>query len=137
VAIATGRAVPIRYSFDHVHRRLVTRANGLVTFDDITAHLDLEQRNRDLEWPELLDARGATTYLKPEQVRRLVDRTVGMLAFVDVGPTAIVTTNPTAYALARMYAVLASHHGIPTEVFRSVGAASRWLDHFHTDNEAS
>ena len=42
-------------------RRLVTRADGVVTFAEINAHLDIEQRNRDLDRPELIDARGATT----------------------------------------------------------------------------
>ncbi len=53
--------MPIRYSTDPVNRRLVTRADGVVTFAEINAHLDIEQRNRDLDRPELIDARGATT----------------------------------------------------------------------------
>ena len=81
----------IRYSTDPVNRRLVTRADGVVTFDEINAHLDDEQRNRDLDRPELIDARGATTDLTTEQVRELVRRAADMLRLVELGPTTIVT----------------------------------------------
>jgi len=125
--------VPIRYSLDRVHRRLVTHADGVVTFHEINAHLDMEQRNRDLELPELFDARGATTDLTADQVRHLVGRATDMLRVADLGATAIVTTNAALYGMARMYALLASHAGVPAEVFGEVAAASRWLDQFSDD----
>jgi hypothetical protein len=49
--------MPIRYSEDRLHRRLRTQAEGVVTFDDINAHLDIEQRDRTLDRPELVDPR--------------------------------------------------------------------------------
>jgi hypothetical protein len=79
--------MPIRYETDRLHRRLVTRADGLLTFRDINAHLDVEERNRDLHLPELFDARGATTNLTIEQVRQLVRRAADMLCVVDLGAT--------------------------------------------------
>jgi CRISPR/Cas system CSM-associated protein Csm2 small subunit len=125
--------VPIRYSLDRVHRRLVTHADGVVTFHEINAHLDMEQRNRDLEVPELFDARGATTDLTADQVRHLVDRATHMLRVAELGATAIVTTNAALYGMARMYALLASRAGVPAEAFGEVAAASRWLDQFSDD----
>ena len=80
--------MPIRYSIDGINRRLLTHADGLVTFHDINAHLDHEQRNRDLDRPELIDAREATTNLTADQVRQLVKRAADMLRVVDLGPTA-------------------------------------------------
>jgi len=120
--------MPIRYSVDRIHRRLVTQANGLVTFQDINAHLDYEQRNRDLDRPELFDARGATTDLTADQVRRLAQRAADMLRIVDLGPTAIVTTDDVVYGMARMYSVLAEGAGAAAEVFRDMESATRWLD---------
>ena len=70
--------MPIRYTIDVVHRRLLTHADGIVTFHDINAHLDAEQRNRDLGRPELIDARGATGDISAEDVRRLVRRAADM-----------------------------------------------------------
>jgi hypothetical protein len=47
--------MPIRYATDLVHRRLLTHADGVVTFQEINAHLDTEERNRNLDLPELVD----------------------------------------------------------------------------------
>ena len=127
--------MPIRYSLDRVHQRLVTHADGVLTFHDINAHLDVEQRKRDLELPELFDARGATTDLTADQVRRLVDRATEMLRVVELGATAIVTTNAALYGMARMYSLLASRVGVPAEVFGEVSAASRWLEQFSSDSD--
>jgi len=123
----------IRYSVDRFHRRLIAHADGVLTFDDIDAHLDEEQRNRDLDVPELFDARGASTTLTTEQVERLVGRAVDMLRVTDLGPTAIVTTNDVLYGMARMYAVLAEGAGAPADVFSDMSAALRWLDGFRDD----
>ena len=122
--------MPIHYSFDSTRARLVTRADGVVTFHEINAHLDMEQRKRDLELPELFDARGATTDLTAAQVRRLVDRVTKLLRAADLGATAVVTNDPALFGLARMYAALAKQSGVWTEVFQDVAAASRWLDGF-------
>ena len=125
----------IRYSIDRINRRLVTRADGLVTFPEINAHLDIEQRNRDLERAELIDARGATVDLTTEQVGRLVGRAAEMLRYVDVGPTAIVTDNQTVYGMARLYALLAEHAGIVADVFPDVESASHWLNQFTSEDD--
>ncbi len=58
--------MPIGYLIDGIHQRMVTHANGLVTFQDVSEHLDTEERDRALGLPELFDARGATTNLTAE-----------------------------------------------------------------------
>jgi hypothetical protein len=127
--------MPIRYTIDRTRHRLVTHADGVLTFHEINAHLDLEERNRDLGWPELFDARGATTNLTTEQVRRLVGRTAGMLRAVDLGPTAIVTTNDTLYGMARVYSVFAEGVGALADVFSDIESATTWLDQFDVETE--
>jgi hypothetical protein len=127
--------MPIRYSHDRVNRRLVTHAAGLVTYDDINAHLDLEQKNRDLDRPELIDARGATTDVTTAQVRKLVQRATQMLRLVDLGPTAIVTDNDVVYGMARMYSVLAESAGANADVFRDIESATRWLNRLGAEDQ--
>jgi hypothetical protein len=127
--------MPIRYSTDPVNRRLVTRADGIVTFAEINAHLDVEQRNRDLDRPELIDARGATTDLTTQQVRQLVQRAANMLRLVQLGPTAIVTTDDALYGMARMYSILAEGVGAVSEVFSDVESATRWLNRVSTERD--
>src|SRR5262245_38743305 len=128
--VASLAPMPIHYAMDDVHRRLLTRADGVLTFHDINAHLDVEQRNRDLGVPELVDARGATTDLTLEQVRRLVRRAADMLRVVDLGATAIVTTNDVVYGMARLYSVLAESEGVVADVFYDIESATRWLEQF-------
>lgn len=127
--------MPIRYSIDRIHRRLMTHADGIVTFHDINAHLDLEQRNRDLNRSELIDARGATTDITSDQVRRLVRRAADMLRLVDLGPTAIVTTDDVVYGMARMYSILAEGVGAAAEVFRDMESATRWLERMRGEDD--
>jgi hypothetical protein len=126
--------MPISYAVDQRSGHLVTRAEGVVTFQEIDGHLDLEQRNRDLHRPELIDARGATTNITPLQVRLLIQRAANMLRLVDVGPTAIVTTNDIVYGMARMYSILAESLGVNAEVFRDLPSANGWLQQFEVEN---
>jgi hypothetical protein len=127
--------MPIRYSTDPVNRRLVTRADGVVTFAEIDAHLDIEQRNRDLDRPELIDARGATTDLTTQQVRQLVQPAANMLRLVELGATAIVTTDDVLYGMARMYSILAEGVGATSQVFRDVESATRWLNRVSAERD--
>ena len=120
----------ITYSIDPSSRLMLTRADGVVTFHDVNAHLDVEQRNRDLDRPELIDACGATTDLTSADIRRLVQRAGAMLRTVDLGPTAIVTTSDVVYGMARMYSILAEGVGVNVEVFRDMDAATKWLRGF-------
>ena len=120
----------LHYFRDQDDNRLITTADGLVTFEEINAHLDVEERNGDLNRPELIDARNATTNLTAQQVRHLAHRAADMLSRVRLGPTAVVTNNDTVFGMARMYSVFAESAGAVVEVFRDIDAASRWLAQF-------
>ena len=119
--------MPIQYVIDSIHQRLLTHADGLVTFQDLSRHLDAEERDRALELPELFDARGATTDVTAEEVRRLVQRAADTLRRIPLGPTAIVATDDVVFGMARMYAILTEDAGARVEVFRDVEPANRWL----------
>jgi len=121
-------AMPIRYWIDRDNGRLMTVADGEVTFRDITAHLDVEQESRDLDRAELIDARAASTNITADEVRSLVQRASDMLRTVQLGPTAIVTTNDVLFGMSRMYGIRAESLGIDAAAFRDMEAASRWLD---------
>jgi hypothetical protein len=128
--------MPISHVIDRGSNRMLTRAEGLVTFAEINAHLDVEEIERGLELPELFDARGAITNVTAEQVRRLVARAHAAAQLRPLGPTAIVTDDDHFYGMARMYAILCEHVGAPVEVFREVDPALDWLDGW-TDGGAS
>jgi hypothetical protein len=118
----------ITYVVDHARRRVLTRADGLITFADIAAHSDAEMRDRPLGYQELFDATGATTDLTAEQVQTMVQRAYQVFQKEPVGEVAIVATEPVMFGLARMYAILCEQTGPPAEVFRTVADAEQWLD---------
>jgi hypothetical protein len=120
--------MPITYVIDRLHQRMLTHASGLITFQDVDDHLDQEERDRGLDLPELVDARGARTDLTSAQVRALVQRGIRLLRTIPLGPTAIVANDDTLFGMARMYSILAEHDGITVDVFRDVDSASRWLE---------
>jgi hypothetical protein len=119
--------MPIEYVIDRIPQRVLTQAEGLVTFEDLSRHLDAEERDRGLELPELFDARGATTNVTTQQVRTLVYRAAATLGRIPLGPTAIVATDDLVFGMARMYAILTEDAGARVEVFRDVESANRWL----------
>jgi hypothetical protein len=119
--------MPIEYVRDPGRGWLLTTANGLVTFHDINEHLNVEEYNRDLGRPELIDARGAITNLTADQIRRLAQRAADTVSRVPLGPTAIVTTNDFVFGMARMYSAFAERAPARVEVFREMDAADVWL----------
>ena len=120
--------MPITYVIDRIQQRMTTHADGLVTFDDINRHLDAEEHERALGLPELFDARGATTNITADQVRRLVRRAADTARKAPLGPTAIVADNDVAFGMARMYSILMEDVAGSVSVFRDLGSARRWLD---------
>jgi hypothetical protein len=128
--------MPISHAIDRTLGRMHTLAEGLVTFDELNTHLDIEALERGLELPELFDARGAITNVTADQVRRLVARAHATSQTRALGPTAVVTDNDHFYGMARMYAILCEHVGAPVEVFRDVEAALEWLDRWTDTHHA-
>ena len=119
--------MPIRHVIDRFRQQMFTQASGLVTFEDLNAHLDAEERERGLDLPEVFDATGASTNVTPAQIRELVNRAHATLGKGPLGPTAIVVTHDVAFGMAQMYAILTRPMGIVVEVFRDVKSAERWL----------
>jgi hypothetical protein len=120
--------MPITYVIDSFRQRMWTHATGLVTVEDVAAHLDAEARDHGLGLPELCDAREATTNITAPEVRQLVHRARRLIEQQPFGPTAIVTINDVAFGMARMFAILVERLGVAVEVFRDVDSGWAWLD---------
>jgi hypothetical protein len=121
--------MPITYTLDRERRRMSTRATGRLTFAELSAHLDEEEQDRAIGYAELFDARGASTDLQGDEVRRLVDRAQAILSRGGVvGATAVVADNDVVFGMARMYAMMAEFARAPVEVFRDLEPALAWLE---------
>lgn len=119
--------MPLTFTIDAVHRTLRTVASGLVTYHDLTRHLAEEERDDALGLAEVLDGRGATTDVTPDQVRALVVRTDALVRKGRFGALAIVTDNDFAFGMARMYQILADPLPVQIGVFRTLTDATEWL----------
>jgi len=120
--------MPIDVKYDAAKEHLLVRISGKVTFADLLAHIDEEERSGHLGAPEVFDARTATTNLTPIQVRQLVERMRQHARQGPLGPTAFVTTNELVFGMARMYSILCDDFDPRFRVCRDLEAAMRWLD---------
>jgi 2-hydroxychromene-2-carboxylate isomerase len=119
--------MPMTFTIDPAQRTVRTVASGLVTYDDLARHLDEEELGDAVGLAEVIDGRGATTDVTPDQVRALVARTDALLRKGRFGALAIVTDSDFAFGMARMYQILAEPLPVQIGVFRTLGEATAWL----------
>jgi len=119
--------MPVSFEIDAARGIVRTVASGRVTYDDLARHLAEEEGDDALGLAELLDGRGATTDITPNQVRLLVARTDALVRKGRFGALAIVTDNTFAFGMARMYQILTEPLPVQIGVFRSLDEATAWL----------
>jgi hypothetical protein len=120
--------MPIHFHYDRDVGILFTRAEGLLTLDDILRHLNRERSTKGIARPEVFDATQASTDATGEQVRTVLQRMIDMRCQGAFGPTAVITTNDVVFGMARMLAILCELEGGPeVQVFRTFDAGLDWL----------
>lgn len=120
--------MPIRFRIDHTRRRLYTRAEGLVTFADMRAHVNAELSAEEATFGELIDCSNAATNVTGAEIRQLAaERKKVDERQRRPGPVAVVATNDLFYGMLRMYDALTERIR-PIRIFRSVREAERWLE---------
>jgi hypothetical protein len=120
--------MPIHFHYDRDIGILLTRAEGLLTFDEILRHLNRERKAKGIARPEVFDARQASTDATGEQVRVVVQRMIEMRCQGAFGPTAVITANDVVFGMARMLAILCELEGGPeVQVFRTFNEGLDWL----------
>jgi hypothetical protein len=120
--------MPIHFHYDRDAGILFTRAEGLLTLDEILRHLNRERKAKDIASPEIFDATQARTNATGEQVRVVVQRMIDICSQGAFGPTAVITTNDVVFGIARMLAILCELDGGPeVQVFRSFEEGLDWL----------
>ena len=120
--------MPVTFVIDPARHMVRTAASGLVTYDDLARHLAEEERDNALGLAEVIDGRGATTDLTPNQVRALVVRTDALVRKGRFGALAIVTDSNFAFGMARMYQILAEPLPVQIGIFRTLDEATAWLN---------
>jgi hypothetical protein len=80
----------ITMTVDHAHNRVLVRADGPITLDDILVHIEQERLAQGLPYSELIDARGYIPAFTPGDVRTVVSELRKLAATSRLGATAIV-----------------------------------------------
>jgi hypothetical protein len=117
----------ITFHIDPVNKRMYSKAEGLVTFEDLLNHIQAEVGPEVASYPEIFDCSGATTNLTVEQVRKLADQRRKIAQSQSAAPAAVVATNDLFFGMLRMFDML-TETVRPLRVFRDVKAAEQWLD---------
>jgi hypothetical protein len=117
----------ISFHIDTVNKRIYSKAEGLITFEDLFNHIGAEVGPEVARYSEIFDCSGATTNLTVEHVRRLAEERRKIGESQPGGPTAVVATNDLFFGMLRMFDML-TETVRPLRVFRDMKAAEAWLD---------
>ena len=120
--------MPITATYDHPNRRVIARAEGPVTLDQIRDHLEEERQEPSLSYSEFVDARGAFPDFSPADARVLVAWLRWLGERTRLGPTAVVVDSDLAYGIVRMIETLVQDVCL-VKPFRDKLDAEIWLDH--------
>ena len=119
--------MPITATVEQTSKRVVSRASGILTYEDFRHHL---QEIRALEapgYPDLFDARGAETDMTVAQIQSLVSISGEMFKRGVLGATAIVVTGHVLFGMTRMYERVNADFISPVHVFLELPPAEAWL----------
>jgi hypothetical protein len=117
----------LTYSIDRTRRRLMTSAEGLVTYPDLVSHLERAFQENTIDFAELFDATRATPAILTSELRRVVRHLWKLASQSAVGPAAVVVADDLSFGLVRMLGIL-MEDVCAVRPFRSLAEAEAWLD---------
>jgi hypothetical protein len=124
--------VPIALDRDNDRRQLMARVTGVLTIYEALSFLQTARADPAVEtWPLILDTRGATTSMTPEEVEAAVAvvDAIRRSSTIARGHVAIIADDDRLYARMVLFETLLNEIGIRSaRAFRQSGAAERWLD---------
>ena len=117
-------------TIDHAHRRVLVKAEGTISLDDLRAHLEEERIGTGLSYDELIDARGFSTDISQKAVYTIVDVLRRLGKESCLGPTAVIVDSDVGYGMLRMLGVLVEDV-CQVHPFRRQEDAEQWLTELH------
>jgi hypothetical protein len=103
--------MPIEFRYDAELGILFTKAEGLISLEEIRENLRREAAEDALGYKELVDATNARTNLTSVEVRALFEEIKVRAKTAPWGPTAVVATDNVVFGMARMLGILADVYG--------------------------
>jgi hypothetical protein len=118
--------MPLTFQIDEAKRRLYSRAEGVVTYEDLRNHMNRPEPL--LNYSELLDATDAAPNMSMQKIRDLADELRQRSSVHGPpGPIAFIAERPVMFGMLRMYDSLTNDIR-PIHVFRKIEDAENWLD---------
>lgn len=119
--------MPIYYHIDDARRRVYSRCEGVVTFEDFRAHMNAEENLPGASYGEIFDSSGAFTDITPEQIRALAAERATVAERRTPAPVAIIADDKNLFEMLQMLDMLTEQIR-PMQVFPNAEAADQWLD---------
>ncbi|RPI06457.1 MAG: STAS/SEC14 domain-containing protein [Ignavibacteriae bacterium] len=119
-------------TIDHAHRRVHVKVEGIISLNDIRAHLEEERIGIGLTYDELIDAHGFSINISQQAVHTLVEVLRRLGKESRLGPTAVIVDSDIGYGMLRMLSVLVEDV-CQVQPFRQQEEAEQWLAKLRED----
>ena len=119
--------MPISYEIDHVSRRVYTRCEGIVTYDEFRAHMNAEAGMEAASYGEIFDCSNAVTTITENEIVGLAAEREEVALRQKPGPVAVVATDHNFFNVLQLFDSLTEQIR-PMQLFRHVAPAEQWLD---------
>ena len=126
--------MPIEYQIDHDRRRVMAKARGLLTDEEVFGYQREVWARPDVAgYDELIDMSAVESIFpsSPDRIKHLATVSAAMDVKYRASRLAIVASDDLAFGLGRMYEAYRSLNAMSTkkvEVLRSMESALKWLD---------
>lgn len=118
--------MPLKWTISHADRMVEAVASGHVGLQDIERYLDDVMVSDALPYRKLFDASQTAFGLGGDDMMMLGARLSAYTGLGPIGPLAIVAPATAQRQQARLFATLAPADR-PLKIFKTVGAARKWL----------
>lgn len=119
--------MPICYKIDHPNRRVYSRCEGIITYEDLRSHMNAEEGSPTASYGEILDCSDAVTNITENEIVGLAAEREEIALRRKPGPVAVVAKDDGFFEKLQMFDSLTEQIR-PIRVFRYTEAAERWLD---------
>jgi hypothetical protein len=119
--------VPLRIDIDHGHRLVHTKAEGLISLDEILDYFDRVAVTDAMPYAKLFDASKARFSISDDDMMVLGARVSAYASMEPRGPVALVVGSDEDYVLGKRFANLGGARR-PLQVFQRGDDARKWLD---------
>lgn len=119
--------MPISYEIDHARRRIYTRCEGCVTYDELRAHMNADIGTDAGSYGEIFDCSDAVTTITDNEIVGLAAEREEVALKRKPSPVAIIATDNNFFKKLQMFDSMTEQIR-PMQLFRHKAPAERWLD---------